>query len=144
MTEFSPYFFLFKDVFASNLLLVPPAEYAADTMLIFGTYNKYSIFSIAIFAALFSSVINFYIGMGFRHLEKYDFLKDRSDSLKEAEEFFIEKKLIFLLLLAFVPLWGTFLTCAAGVFRSKIRLSLILIAISHVGFYGFKVLNLVG
>jgi membrane protein YqaA with SNARE-associated domain len=130
MDVLEAYIFLFKDSLLTSLMLVPRTPYVADVMLMLGKYNPYIIFIISFVAGIIGSVFNWVVGHYLRKLEKIEVFAHRSKSLEKAEVFFNNKGK-WILLFSVVPLWGGFLTVAAGVMRLKLAHFIILVAFSR-------------
>lgn len=130
MDQLQAYSFLFNDSLQSSLLFIPRLPYALDSMLAFNSYNPYIILIISFFANIIGSSINWILGILCRRLETLERFAHRIDSFKKAENFFNQKGK-WILLLAAVPLWGSFFTTVAGALRLNFSQFIILVSFSY-------------
>lgn len=129
MDKLEAYLFLFKDNFITSLMFIPKESYATDAMTMLGGYNLYVVLLVSLIASVLGLCCNWILGFFVRKFERVAYLQHRIDSLSSAEEFF-NRKGKWILLFAFVPMWGALFTTAAGVMRYKFMHFCILVLFS--------------
>jgi membrane protein YqaA with SNARE-associated domain len=138
MDKLEAYSYLFTDTLYSSLVLSPHSELVIDVMHAFGEYDLKLILLLATLASSLGHIINWLLGIVFRTILKIDKVKkDSQNSLAKGEQIY-RKYFYWTPILAFLPLWGSFVSLMAGIFRVRAIYIFIMVFISELLYYSYK------
>ena len=131
---FETYFFLFVDSFFASLILPIRSEMALKAMVIFGKYNQYLIFTVAVFASVIGLFINYFIGKYLAFIKRTNLFKDNQEQLTKITNFW-NKYIIWFLPIAVFNVFGTVISLFCGFFQTKIKYFLLMVLFGKIAYY---------
>jgi len=128
------YLGLFASAFLAATVLPFSSEAVLSVMIIAGDYSNLGLLVIASLGNILGAVVNWGLGKYCLHWQHKRWFPVKAQELERAGKWF-NRYGSWSLLLAWVPIIGDPITFAAGVFKTKFPLFLILVTISKTGRY---------
>lgn len=134
MNLLEAYSYLFADSFMGALVLPPHQELVFGAMQSFGDYNLVLMVILASLGSTVGFLVNYGLGRLVLLCEKHEVLPKHSHHLDDASAAF-RRYGIWLLPFTIIPIFGTAVTIAAGLFHIRLRQFLLLVLLGRVGKY---------
>jgi membrane protein YqaA with SNARE-associated domain len=133
------YNFLFADSIMSTLILPMSGRLVFPAMQIFGGYNLYLMVAIATAGTVLGAAANWFVGKLIVIACKYN----PDEQTGRAQKFvnFCRKNGLWLLILSWIPVFGTLLTAALGAVGVRFKRVLAIIFIVNLVYYSSLVIS---
>lgn len=127
------YSFLFFDSMVSSFAILSRTRLVLPTMQLFGGYNPYAMIIIATLGSFVGHLANYGLGRFVLLATKYS----PENNGERAQKFFnfCRKYGGFLLILSWVPVFGSFLSVALGFVKSPVKIIFSAIIAAHFVYY---------